>query len=123
MFPDVVLAALVGRKDALSPARRDLGRFPRPDFDPFAVAVLAAWFLDYGFFLFSLERLPVSLLFGPGPVAVAGDMASRLAVAGAQFLCGYDEQDMDTRRGMAPFAALTIKETMWGGPLPEEWIA
>jgi hypothetical protein len=59
----------------------------------------------------------------PDPVTVLEDMAARLSVAGAQFLCGYDEPDIDKRIGVAPFAALTIKESMWGGPLPEEWLA
>jgi hypothetical protein len=84
--------------------------------------VLAAWFLDYGFFRFSLEQLPVGLLFGSEPTDVAEEMAVRLSVAGAQFLCGYEEQDSDKRVDIVPFAALSIKEAMWGGPLPEEWI-
>jgi hypothetical protein len=121
-FPDIVRAVIVGREKALSAARGDLGRFQPPDFDTVAVEVLAAWFLDYGFFRFSLEQVPVGRLFGPDPVAVTQEMAGRLSVAGAQFLCGYEEQDVDKRISVVPFAALTIKESMWGGPLPEEWI-
>jgi hypothetical protein len=121
-FLDIVRAVIVGREAAFSDARSDLGRFRRPDFDPVAVEVLAAWFLDYGFFRFSLEQVPVGLLFGSEPIAVTEDMAVRLSVAGAQFLCGYEEQDRDKRVDVVPFAALSIKEAMWGGPLPEEWI-
>jgi hypothetical protein len=98
------------------------GRFQPPDFDTIAVEVLAAWFLDYGFFRFSLEQVLVGQLFGRDPVAVTPEMAGRLSVAGAQFLCGYEKQDVEKRISVVPFAALTIKESMWGGPLPEEWI-
>jgi hypothetical protein len=122
-FPDIVRSAIVGRREALRAAGRDFGRFRPPDFDPVAVAILAVWFLDYGFFRFSLERGPVGLLFGSEPVAVTQEMAGRLAVAAARFLCGYEEQDPEKRIGVVPFAALAIKESMWGGPLPEEWIA
>jgi len=122
-FPDIVRAAILGRGGTLAAASGDLRRFPPPDFDPVAVAVLAAWFLDYGFFRFALEQVPVGLLFGPDPIAVTPEMAGRLSVAAAQFLCGYEEQDTDKRIGVVPFAALSIKESMWGGPLPEEWIA
>jgi hypothetical protein len=121
-FLDIVRAAIVSREAAFSDARSDLGRFPAPDFDTVAVEVLAAWFLDYGFFRFSLEQLPVGLLLGSEPVAVPEDLAARLSVAGAQFLCSYEEQDGDKRGDIVPFAALSIKEAMWGGPLPEEWI-
>jgi hypothetical protein len=121
-FLDIVRAAIVGREEAFSDARGDLGRFRPPDCDTVAVEVLAAWFLDYGFFRFSLEQLPVGLLLGSGPVAVPEDLVARLSVAGAQFLCGYEEQDRDKRGDIVPFAALSIKEAMWGGPLPEEWI-
>jgi hypothetical protein len=121
-FLDIVRAAIVGREAAFSDARGDVGRFRPPDFDSVAIEVLAAWFLDYGFFRFSLEQLPVGLLFGSGPADVTEEMAVRLSVAGAQFLCGYEEQDSDKRVDIVPFAALSIKEAMWGGPLPEEWI-
>jgi hypothetical protein len=121
-FHDIVRAAVVGREAAFSGIRGDLGRFRPPDFDRVAVEVLAAWFLDYGFFRFSLEQLPVGLLSGSEPIAVTEEMAVRLSVAGAQFLCGYEEQDGDKRVDIVPFAALSIKEAMWGGPLPEEWI-
>jgi len=121
-FPDIVRVAIVGREAAFAAVKGDLMRFPPPEFDTVAVAVMAAWFLDYGFLRFSLERLPVGLLFGPDPVAVTEEMAGRLSIAGAQFLCGYEEQDIDKRMSVAPFAALAIKESMWGGPLPEEWI-
>ena len=121
-FPDVVGAAIVHREAAFSAARQDLGSYQPPEFDTIAVSVLTAWFLDYGFFRFCLERLPVGLLFGPEPVVVSEEMVSRLSVAGAQFLCGYEEPDVDKRIGVIPFAALAIKESMWGGPLPEEWI-
>jgi hypothetical protein len=122
-FLDIVGAAIVGRRGALSAARSDLGRYPPPDFDRVAVAILAAWFLDYGYFRFSLEQVPVALLFGPEPVVVTEEMAGRLSVAAARFLCGPEELDTDNRMGVVPFAALAIKESMWGGPLPEEWIA
>jgi hypothetical protein len=122
-FPDIVRAVLVGRGAALAAAGDELGRFQSPEFDIVAVAVLAAWFLDFGFFRFALDKLPVGLLFGPEPVAVTEEMANRLSVAGAQFLCGYEEQDPDKRSRVAPFAALSIREAVWGGPLPEEWIA
>jgi hypothetical protein len=121
-FLDIVRAAVVGRAAAFAAAKADIDRFQPPDFDPVAVEVLAAWFLDYGFFRFSLDQLPVGLLFGSEPAIVTEDMAAKLSVAGAQFLCGYEEPDMDKRNGVAPFAALAIKESMWGGPLPEEWI-
>jgi hypothetical protein len=121
-FHDIVRAAILGREAGFSAARSDLDRFQPPDFDAVAVEVLAAWFLDYGFFRFSLEQVPVGQLFGPDPVAVTQEIAGRLSVAGAQFLCGYEEQDVDKRISVVPFAALTIKEAMWGGPLPEEWI-
>jgi hypothetical protein len=121
-FPDIVSAALVGREAALTPARGDLFRFPRPDFDPVAIAVFTAWFLDYRYFQFSFEQAPVALLFGTDPVDVNADDASRLSVAAAQFLCGYEQEDPDKRAGGAPLAALAIKESMVGGPLPEEWI-
>ena len=121
-FLDVVRAAIVGRGEALWTVRDDLARFRPPEFDHVAVEVLTAWFLDYGFFRFSLEQLPVALLFGDEPVTVAEDMVGRLSVAGAQFLSGYEEPDTEKRIGVVPFAALTIKESMWGGPLPEEWI-
>ena len=87
------------------------------------MAVLTAWFLDYGFFRFGLDQVPVALLFGSGPVAVTEEMGTKLAVAGARFLSGYDEQDREKRIAVVPFAAHFIKESMWGGPLPEEWIA
>jgi hypothetical protein len=122
-FLDIVRAVVVGRGEALRVVRDDLGRFRPPDFDTVPVAILAAWFLDYGFFRFSLEQLPVAFLFGSEPVTVAEDMVGRLSVAGAQFLSGYQETDTEKRISVAPFAALTIKESMWGGPLPEEWIS
>ena len=115
-FVDIVRAILVGRREALSVLRDDLGRFRPPDFDPRAVALLAAWFLDYGFFRFSLTQHPVSSLFGPDPVAVVEELQGRMAVAGAQFLSGYDESDIEKRASVAPFAALTIKESMWVAP-------
>ncbi|HEY7946438.1 MAG TPA: hypothetical protein VID75_02115 [Acidimicrobiales bacterium] len=121
-FPGIVGSAIVGREGALSPARRDLRRFQPPDFDGVAVAVLAAWFLDYGYFRFSLGQIPVAFLFGTDPVAVSEEMVSRLSVSAAQFLCGYEEEDRDKRQRAANLAALAIKESMWGGPLPEEWI-
>ncbi len=121
-FLDIVRSAIIGREAAFSDARGDIERFRPPDFAAVAVEVLAAWFLDYGFFRFSLEQVPVGLLFGSEPIAVTEEMAIRLSVAGAQFLCGYEEQDGDRRGDVAPFAALSIKEAMWGGPLPEEWI-
>ncbi len=121
-FQDIVGAVVVGRREALSAVWGDLGRFRPPDFDPVAVAILTAWFLDYGFFRFSLERLPVARLFGSAPVTVAEDMAGRLSVAGARFLAGYYEPDTDKRISVVPFVTMTIKESMWGGPLPEEWI-
>jgi hypothetical protein len=122
-FPGIVSAAIVGREAAFSVVRGDLVRFQPPAFDPVAVEVLTAWFLDYRFFRTSLERAPVGLLFGPEPVAVTEEMVLRLAVAAAQFLCGYEEPDSEKRIGVVPFAALAIKESMWGGPLPEEWIS
>jgi hypothetical protein len=122
-FPDIVRAAIVGRAAAFSTARQDLARFSPPDYDPMAVEILAAWFLDYGFFRFSLDQGPVAKLFGDEPTVVTEDMAAKLAVAGAQFLCGYEESDKDKRLNVVPFAALTIKESMWGGPLPEEWLS
>ncbi len=121
-FPDIVNAAIVGRDSALIPVRADLRRFPPPDFDTVAVEVLAAWFLDYRYFRFSLEQVPVALLFGADPVDVSHEIGTRLAVSAAQFLCGYEEEDDHKRALAAPFAALAIKESMWGGPLPEEWI-
>jgi hypothetical protein len=121
-FLDIVRAAIVGREAAFSGVRGGLGRFRPPEFDTVAVAVLAAWFLDYGFFRFSLEQVPVGQLSGSDPIPVTEEMAVRLSVAGAQFLCGYEEQDDDKRLDVVPFAALSIKEAMWGGPLPEEWI-
>ena len=122
-FPDIVRAAIVGRRAALSEVRGSLERYRPPEFDTVAVAVLAAWFLDYGFFRFGLEKFPVGLLFGPEPVPVTEEMAGRLSVAAAEFLSGYEEHDTDTQSSFVPFAALSIKEAMWGGPLPEEWIA
>ena len=122
-FHDIVRAAIVGRRGALSAISGDLGRFPPSDFDRVAVAILTAWFLDFGYFRFSLQQVPVAVLFGLEPVAVTEEMAGRLSVAAARFLCGYDEQDPDKRIAVVPFAALAIKEAMWGGPLPEEWIA
>jgi hypothetical protein len=121
-FPEIVGAVIVGRKAALTPARSDLHRFQPPDFDTAAVAVLAAWFLDYGYFRFSFEQVRVALLFGPDPVDVSQDTSSRLAASAAKFLSGYEEDDADKRTIVAPFAALAIKESMWGSPLPEEWI-
>jgi len=121
-FPAIVSAAIVGRESALSPAREDVRRFQSPDFDGIAIAVLVAWFLDYGYFRFSFEQAPVALLFGTDPVDVNQEMASRLSVSAAQFLCGYEEEDPDKRQGAANLAALAIKESMWGGPLPEDWI-
>jgi hypothetical protein len=121
-FLDIVRAAIVGRATAFTAAKTDMGRYQAPNFDPVAVEVLAAWFLDYGFFRFSFDQLPVNQLFGSEPAIVPEDLAAKLSVAGAQFLCGYDEMDMEKRIGVVPFAALTIKESMWGGPLPEEWI-
>jgi hypothetical protein len=111
-FPDIVRAVIVGRDAGLSAARGDLRRFQPPDFDTIAIEVLTAWFLDYGYFRFSLEQVPVGLLFGPDPVAVTQEMVGRLSVAGAQFLCGYEEQDVEKRISVVPFAALTIKESM-----------
>jgi hypothetical protein len=123
LFLDIVRAVVVGRGEALSHLREDLDRFQPPAFDRMAVAVLAVWFLDYGYFRFSLDQLPVGLLFGEEPVAVNEEMVGRLSIAGARFLSGYQEQDRDKRIRVAPFAALSIKESMWGGPLPEEWIS
>jgi hypothetical protein len=121
-FPEIVNAAIVGREAALSPVRSDVRRFQAPDFDAVAVAVLAAWFLDYGYFRFSFEQSRVALLFGPDPVDVDQDTGIQLAVSGAKFLSGYEEEQVEKRAGMAPFAALAIKESMWGSPLPEEWL-
>jgi hypothetical protein len=121
-FLEIVRAVVVGRRDALSAVWADLGRFQPPDFDRVAVAILTAWFLDYGFFRFSLQQLPVAQLFGSGPVTVDDEMVGRLSVAGARFLSGYQEAETDKRINVVPFAAMTIKESMWGGPLPEEWI-
>jgi hypothetical protein len=121
-FPGIVGAAIVGREAALSPARHDAHRFGPPDFDTVAVDVLASWFLDYSYFRFSFEHVRVALLFGTDPVGVSEESGGRLAVSAAQFLCGYDEEDADKRATVAPLAALTIKESMWGSPLPEEWI-
>jgi hypothetical protein len=121
-FPGIVGAAIVGRETALSPARHDAHRFVPPDFDTVAVDVLAAWFLDYSYFRFSFEHARVALLFGTDPVDVSEESGGRLAVSAAQFLCGYEEEDADKRAAAAPFAALAIKESMWGSPLPEEWI-
>ncbi len=121
-FPDIVNAALVGRDAALAPARADLQRFPAPGFDTVAVEVLVSWFLDYRYFLFSFDQVPVALLFGADPVDVSHEIGTRLAVSAAQFLCGYEEEDDHKRALAAPLAALAIKESMWGGPLPEEWI-
>jgi hypothetical protein len=122
IFPEIVRAAIVGRRSALAPLRGDLDRFPPPEFDTRAVALLAVWFLDYGFFLFSFEQAPVAQLFGPDPVAVRPEDGTRLAVAAARFLCGYQEEDAEKRAVAAPLAALSIKESMWGSALPEEWI-
>jgi hypothetical protein len=121
-FPGIVSAAIVGRDAALVPARDDLHRFPPPEFNAVAVGVFTAWFLDYRYFRFSFQQVPVALMFGREPVAVSEDIAARLSVAAAQFLCGYEEEDTDKRAVAAPLAALAIKEAMWGGPLPEEWI-
>jgi len=121
-FPGIVRAAIVGRRSALSPLRGDLDRFRPPDFDTRAVALFAIWFLDYRFFVFSFEQAPVAQLFGPDPVAVSAEQGTQLAVAAARFLCGYQEEDADKRAVAAPLAALTIKESMWGSALPEEWI-
>jgi hypothetical protein len=121
-FPEIVRAAIVGRRAALSPLRDDLDRFPPPEFDTRAVALLAIWFLDYGYFVFSFEQGPVAQLFGPDPVAVNAETGTQLAVAAARFLSGYQEEDADRRAVAAPLAALTIKESMWGSALPEEWI-
>jgi hypothetical protein len=121
-FPGIVGAAIVGREAAFLPARSDLHRFQPPDFDTVAVAVLAAWFLDYGYFRFSFEQTRVAFLFGPDPVDVNQDTGTQLAVSGAKFLSGYEEEDADKRAHVAPLAALAIKESMWGSPLPEEWI-
>lgn len=121
-FPGIVSAAIVGRAAAFSPVKSDLQRFQPPDFDTVAVEVLAAWFLDYSYFRFSFEQARVALLFGPDPVDVNEDTGIQLAVSGAKFLSGYEEEDADKRANVAPFAALAIKESMWGSPLPEEWI-
>jgi hypothetical protein len=121
-FPGIVNSAIVGREAALSAARHDARRFLPPEFDTVAVDVLAAWFLDYSYFRFSFEQVRVALLFGTDPVVVSEESGSRLAVSAAQFLCGYEEEDADKRAVVAPFAALAIKESMWGRPLPEEWI-
>jgi hypothetical protein len=121
-FPGIVSAAIVGRPAALSPLRGDLQRFRPPDFDTRAVAVLAVWFLDYSYFVFSFEQAPVAELFGPDPVVVDPETGTRLAVAAARFLCGYHEEDADKRAVAAGLAALAIKEAMWGSALPEEWI-
>jgi hypothetical protein len=121
-FPGIVSAAIVGREAVLVPVRRDVRRFQPPEFDPVAVHVLAAWFLDYRYFQFSFEKGPVAQLFGPDPVDVSQETAARLAVSAAQFLCGYEEEDAGKRAAVAPFAALEIKESMWGSALPEEWI-
>jgi hypothetical protein len=121
-FPEIVRACIVGRQAALTPARADLERFRAPDFDPVAVEVFAAWFLDFRYFQFSFEQVQVALLFGAEPVEVSPEMGTRLSLSAAQFLCGYEEHDAEKRADAAPFAALAIKEAMWGGPLPEEWI-
>jgi hypothetical protein len=118
----IVNAAIVGRQAAFQPARRAVQDLRTPEFDVVAVEVLAAWFLDYGYFRFSFEQAKVALLFGTDPVAVEHGTGTRLAVAAAQFLCGYEEEDAAKRSAAAPLAALSIKESMWGSPLPEEWI-
>ena len=64
----------------------------------------------------------MALLFGPDPVEVDHDTGIQLAVSGAKFLSGYEEEEVEKRAGIAPFAALAIKESMWGSPLPEEWL-
>lgn len=122
VFPEIVRAAIVGRRAALLLLRGDLERFRPPEFDTRAVAVLAVWFLDYSFFVFSFEQVPVAQLFGADPVAVSPETGTRLAAAAARFLSGYQEEDADKRAVAAPLAALTIKESMWGSALPEEWI-
>jgi hypothetical protein len=121
-FPEIVGAAIVGREVALLPARRDLRRFQPPEFDTVAVEVITAWFLDYRYFLYGVDQVPVALLFGTDPVVVSRETGSRLAVSAAQFLCGYEEEDAEKRALAAPLAALAIKEAMWGSPLPEDWI-
>ena len=121
-FPEIVGAVIVGRRAALTPARSDLHRFQPPEFDTFAVAMLTAWFLDYGYFRFSFAQVRVALLFGPDPVEVTQDVGDRLAASAARFFSGYEEEDPDKRTIVAPFAALAIKESMWGSALPEEWI-
>ena len=66
-FPEIVNAAIVGREAALSPVRSDVRRFQAPDFDAVAVEVLAAWFLDYGYFRFSFDTSPSGSAFRSGP--------------------------------------------------------
>jgi hypothetical protein len=121
-FPGIVGAAIMGREAALAPARNDVRRRAPSDLEVVAVEVLAAWFLDYNYFRFSVGRLPVALLFGNDPVDVSPEASARLAVAAAQFLCGYEEEDAGKRAASTPLAVLAIKESMWGSPLPEEWI-
>jgi len=121
-FPGIVGAAIMGREAALAPVRDDVRRPAPSDLEVVAVEVLAAWFLDYNYFRFSFGQVPVALLFGADPVDVSPETGSRLAVAAAQFLCGYEEEDARKRAAATPLAALAIKESMWGSPLPEEWI-
>jgi hypothetical protein len=121
-FPEIVGAAIVGRGPALLPTRTDLRRYQPPDFDPVAVEVITAWFLDYRYFLYSVDQVRVALLFGTDPVVVTPETGSRLAVSAAQFLSGYEEENAEKRALAAPLASLAIKEAMWGSPLPEEWI-
>jgi hypothetical protein len=121
-FTDIVRTAIVGRDAALMPTRGDFRRFPWPDSESFATYMITVWFLDRAYFRFALEQFPVASLFGPDPVVVTEDFLNRLSVAAAQFLAGYHQEDPEKRAQAATFAALAIKESMWGGPLPEEWL-
>jgi hypothetical protein len=121
-FPAIVYAAIAGRRDALGPARSELSTYQPPDGNRVAVYFLTAWFLDHGYFRFSLAHVPVAQLFGPDPVEVSDEFVNRLSVSAAQFLSGYEEHDAERRTEASALAALAIKESMWGGPLPEAWI-
>jgi hypothetical protein len=121
-FPAIVYAAIAGRQAALGPARNDLSSYQPPDGNRVAVYFLTAWFLDYGYFHFSLGRGPVAQLFGADPLPVNDEFVNRLSVSAAQFLAGYEELEAERRPEASALAALAIKESMWGGPLPEAWI-
>ncbi len=114
-FPGIVTAAVNLRNVALQPMMVQLHNVGERE----ALEALTCWYLDCMFFRFCFERVQVALLFGRDPVSVSDDVADRVAVTSAQFLFRLTETSPED---LIITASLTIRERLWSGPPPAEWL-